>query len=240
MEERLRTLYRLQLIDDQLDELEALRGDLPATVRELESKISHLRSGYTEKTDEKNESVAKRELNTVEMERLLENQKRYKAQLYSVRNNKEYDALTKSIDQADDEIKKKELENEALKDKETKLQEEIESVEPLLNELESDLKEKEADLTTIVKASEREENTIRDERKTIETLVKKADISKYLLIRKAKHGKAVVTIRRNACSGCHNVIPSQRQLDIRKMDRLYTCDSCGRIIIPSDVADSAL
>jgi uncharacterized protein len=238
LEDRLRSLYKLQLIDDQLDELESLRGDLPATVRDLELKISQLRSGYDAKKEEKVESTTKRETNVTDMETLLENQKNYKARLYSVRNNKEYDSLTKAIDQVDEEIRKKETENEALVEKEAKLQEEIESVEPLLNELETELSEKEADLKTIVKSNEREENKIRQERAVIEAKIKKPDIAKYLQIRKAKSGKAVVTIRRNACAGCHNVIPSQRQLDIRKKDRIYTCDSCGRIIVPSDVADS--
>jgi uncharacterized protein len=238
LEERLRSLYKLQLIDDQLDELEALRGDLPATVSDLELRISQLRSGYDAKKEEKEESTQKRETNLKDMETMLENQKSYKARLYSVRNNKEYDSLTKAIDQVDEEIRKKEAENEALVEKESKLQEDIESVEPLLLELETELKEKQEDLKVIIKANEREENKIREDRAVVEVKIKKPDYAKYLQIRKAKNGKGVVTIRRNACSGCHNVIPSQRQLDIRKKDRIYTCDSCGRMIVPTDVADS--
>jgi len=239
LEDRLITLYKLQLIDDQLDELESLRGDLPVNVRDLEMKIANLRSSVTEKNEEKDESTRKREANVVEMERLLENQKRYKAQLYSVRNNKEYDALTKSIDQAEDEIKKKEMENDSLMEREKMLQEELDGIQPTLDDLEKELKEKETDLKHIVKSSEREESKIREERGKLEANVKKPDLSRYLQIRKAKNGRAVVTIRRNACSGCHNVIPSQRQLDIRKKEKLFFCDSCGRIIIPAELADAA-
>ena len=238
MEDRLKTLYQLQIIDDQLDQLELLRGDLPVTVRDLEMKISQLRSSLKDKEEEKTESTQKRESNLTDMERLLESQKRYKAQLYSVRNNKEYDALTKSIDQAEDEIKKKEMENESLVDRENRLQEEIEEIKPIFEDLENELKEKETDLKHIIKSSEREEAKIREERNRLESKVKKPDLSRYLQIRKAKNGRAVVTIKRNACSGCHNVIPSQRQLDIRKKEKLFFCDSCGRIIIPSELADS--
>ncbi|MCE1188787.1 MAG: C4-type zinc ribbon domain-containing protein [Ignavibacteria bacterium] len=237
MRDRLKALYELQLIDDQLDELEALRGDLPNNVKELQLKLSQLESSVDAKQAEIDESAAKRALNEADMEKFLENQKKYKAQLYSVKNNKEYDALTKSIDQADEEIKKREMENAALLERELAMKADIESVAPQCDEIKEELKAKEADLKTIIKSSEREELKIREDRVRVEAKVKKADLSKYLHIRKAKGGKAVVTIDRKACTGCHYVIPPQRQLEIRRMDKLFTCESCGRFIVPTDVAD---
>ncbi|MBI2418795.1 MAG: hypothetical protein HYV28_13020 [Ignavibacteriales bacterium] len=237
MKERLIALYELQKIDDQLDQLEALRGDLPTSVGDLQIKINQIDYALEAKQIEITESVAKRSKQESEMEKYLENQKKYKSQLYSVRNNKEYDALTKSIDQAEEEIKKREMESSALLDRERILQEEIEALSPSLEELKDELKGKEAELKTIVKSSEREELKIRETRAKIEARVKKGDLSKYYQIRKAKGGRAVVSIDRKACTGCHYVIPPQRQLEIRRMDKLFACESCGRFIVPVEVAE---
>lgn len=235
---RLKTLYQLQLLDDQLDVLEELRGDLPNTVRELENKIAELKEDIQSKEAQQNESLEKRESNEKEMERLLENQKKFKAQLYQVRNNKEYDALTKEIDHTDEQLSKLEAENDALADLSKSLTQQIEDIVPVLNELQKELKEKEADLKEIIKANEREESKLLAERKRIEEQVKKADISVYMRIRKAKKGKAVVTIKRSACSGCHNIVPSQRQLEIRRNNKLFFCEYCGRILVSQEITET--
>lgn len=235
---RLKTLYQLQLLDDQLDVLEELRGDLPNTVRELENKIAELKEDIQSKEAQQKESLEKRESNEKEMERLLENQKKFKAQLYQVRNNKEYDALTKEIDHTDEQLSKMEAENDALADLSKSLTQQVEDIVPSLDELQKELKEKEADLKEIIKANEREESKLLTERKRIEEQVKKADISVYMRIRKAKKGKAVVTIKRSACSGCHNIVPSQRQLEIRRNNKLFFCEYCGRILVSQEITEA--
>jgi uncharacterized protein len=234
---RLKTLYQLQVIDDQLDVLEELRGDLPNTVRELENKIAELKEDIQSKEAQQKESLEKRESNEKEMERLLENQKRFKAQLYQVRNNKEYDALTKEIDHTDEQLSKMEAENDALADLSKSLTQQIEDIVPALDELQKELKEKEANLKEIIKANEREESKLLGERKKIEEQVKKADVSVYMRIRKAKKGKAVATIKRSACSGCHNIVPSQRQLEIRRNNKLFFCEYCGRILVSQEITE---
>lgn len=239
MQTRLKTLFQLQLIDSQLDELEELRGDLPNTVNTLKAQIEDLQEQIKQKEQEKEESLEKRQLNEEEIEKLKESQKKFKAQLYQVRNNKEYDALTKEIDHTEETIKRLEAENDALADRNKVLSAEIEEIIPRVEELEKELKEKEADLKEIIKANEKEENKLLEERKKIEQLVKKADLSVYTRIRKAKKGRAVVTIRRSACSGCHNIIPSQRQLEIRRNDRIFTCEYCGRILVSQEIAEEA-
>lgn len=235
---RLKTLYQFQIIDDQLDELEELRGDLPNTVKELENKIEDLNEDVERKEQQQKESLEKRELNEKEIERLLENQQKFKAQLYQVRNNKEYDALTKEIDHSEDQINKMTAENDALADLSKSLSQQIEDILPVLAELQKELKEKQADLKEIIKANEREETKLRAERKKIEEQIKKSDISVYMRIRKAKKGKAVVTIKRSACSGCHNIVPSQRQLEIRRNNKLFFCEYCGRILVSQEIAES--
>lgn len=239
MQTRLKTLFQLQLIDSQLDELEELRGDLPNTVNFLKSQISDLQEQIKQKEKEKEDSLEKRQLNEEEIEKLKESQKKFKAQLYQVRNNKEYDALTKEIDHTEESIKRLEAENDALADRSKTLSAEIEEILPKVEELEKELKEKEADLKEIIKANEKEENKLLEERKRIEQLVKKPDLAVYTRIRKAKKGKAVVTIKRSACSGCHNIIPSQRQLEIRRNDKIFTCEYCGRILVSQEIAEEA-
>lgn len=235
---RLKTLYQLQLIDDQLDVLEELRGDLPNTVRELENRIQEMKEDIQSKESQQKESLEKKQSNESEIERLLENQKRFKAQLYQVRNNKEYDALTKEIDHSEEQISKLEAECDALADLNKSLTSQVEEILPVLDELQKELKEKEADLKEIIKANEREESKLLAERKKIEEQVKRPDISVYMRIRKAKKGKAVVTIKRSACSGCHNIVPSQRQLEIRRNNKLFFCEYCGRILVSQEIADT--
>ena len=237
MYNRLKVLYQLQLVDDQLDKLEELRGDLPNMVRSLENSISEFRNEISEKEISQKESVEKRTQNEEEVEKLKESQKKFKAQLYQVRNNKEYDALTKEIDHSDEQISKLETENNALADLSKSLSEQIEEVKPKLAELEKELTEREADLKEIIKANENEEAVLQADRKKTEDQIKKPDVSVYMRIRKAKKGKAVATIRRSACSGCHNIVPSQRQLEIRRNARIFTCEYCGRILISQEIAD---
>ena len=238
MYNRLKILYQFQQINDQLDELEELRGDLPNAVRELEDQINSLKEDTSSKEKEQKDSLKKREKNEGEIEKQKENQKKFKAQLYQVRNNKEYDALTKEIDHTDDLISKLEAENDGLADLSKSLTDQIEDIKPKLFELKDELKAKEADLKEIIKANEKEEAKLLKERKKIEGEVKKPDLSAYKRIRKAKRGKAVSTIKRSACSGCHNIVPSQRQLEIRRNNRLFFCEYCGRILVSAEIAES--
>ncbi len=195
------------MIDDQLDQLEELRGDLPLAVQGLEERINELQRIITTREQEKQECLEKRTNNESEIELKQENQKKFKAQLYAVRNNKEYDALTKEIDNTDVQITKMELENDSLADQSKKIQTEIDELTPMLEELQKELKEKEADLKVIIKANEREEAKLKAEREKIEPQIRKPDYAAYIKIRKAKRGVAVATIKRSACSGCNNVVP---------------------------------
>ena len=237
MYNRLKVLYHLQQIDNQLDELEELRGDLPNMVRELEEKIKSFVGDVEAKEQEQKDSIKTRDENENEIEKLKENQKKFKAQLYQVRNNKEYDALTKEIDHTEEQINKLDAENNSLADKSKVLTQEIEDITPRLDELNMELKEKEAGLKEIIKANEREELKLRQERKKMESEVKKNDLSAYMRIRKAKKGLAVSSIKRSACSGCHNIVPSQRQLEIRRNNRLFFCEYCGRILVSSEISE---
>lgn len=238
MIDRLKILYELQNIDDQLDELEELRGDLPRAVEDLEAQIEGVKNTISEKEQQRKESMDKRKENESQIEISKESQKKFKAQLYKVRNNKEYDALTKEIDHTEELITKYEAENNELADMSKVLADEIEAIKPKLDELNEEVKKKQSDLKVIIKANEKEEEKLNQTRKKLVSQIKKGDLSAYMRIRKAKKGTAVSTIKRSACSGCHNIVPPQRQLEIRQNNRLYYCEYCGRILVSAEVSDS--
>ena len=237
---KLVTLFSLQLIDDELDELEELRGDLPLRVNALNEKIKEKQDLIDEKENQKSGSLEKRKINETEVERLNVNLKKFKAQLYQVRNNKEYDALTKEIDHSESEIERLESENEEMENNSEKLIIEIEDLTPGVDELNVDLKDNEVELKKIIKENEIEETKLKSKRDKIASQVKKPDYNVYMRIRKALKGKAIVKINRSACSGCHNVVPPQRQIELRQNRRLFTCESCGRILVSQEIAEEAL
>ncbi|MBK8944703.1 MAG: hypothetical protein IPM32_05450 [Ignavibacteriae bacterium] len=233
---RLSTLFELQLIDDELDTLQELRGDLPIEVNSLNSQIQTIKETISVKEDEKNSALETIKSNENELERLNSSLKKFKTQLYQVRNNKEYDALTKEIEHSEEKIKTLETENTELENKVQKLKNEIQEVEPQLKDLTDEVKIKEEELKTIIKANEREETKLNSKREEVAEKVRKSDYNTYTRIRKALGGKAVATINRGACTGCHNVVPPQRQIEIRTSSRLFTCESCGRLLVSPNVA----
>ena len=233
---RLSTLFELQLLDDELDTLQELRGDLPIEVNNLNSQIQSIKDTVDEKEKVKEEALEKIKSNESEIERLNESLKKFKSQLYQVRNNKEYDALTKEIDHSEEKITNFEAENKELEINVQKLKSEIEEVTPQLDELVAEVEVKEEELKQIIKANEREETKLKSKRDEVAEKVRKSDYNTYTRIRKALGGKAVVTISRGACTGCHNVVPPQRQIEIRNSKRLFTCESCGRLLISPNVA----
>jgi len=237
LENRLKLLYQLQQIDDELDLLEELRGDLPLHVESLDEKINQLKQNITSKEKQKEESLDKIKKNEIEIERLKDLEKKYKSQLYSVRNNKEYDALTKEIDNTTNLIKKFETENINLENLSQKLILEVDELKPKFEELQNELKIKQNELKQIVKSNEKEEERLRNERANIEEKMKKSDYATYLRIRKAKRGKAVATIKRSACSGCNNIVPAQRQLEIRRNNKVFFCEFCGRILVSKEISE---
>lgn len=233
---RLSTLFELQLIDDELDTLQELRGDLPIEVNNLNSQIDSIKETVKEKEEEKESALETIKSNESEIERLNNSLKKFKAQLYQVRNNKEYDALTKEIDHSEEKIQTYESENAELENKVQTLKVDIEEVSPQLDDLLAEVEIKEEELKQIIKANEREETKLSTKRESVAAKVRKSDYNTYTRIRKALGGKAVVTISRGACTGCHNVVPPQRQIEVRNNKRLFTCESCGRLLISPNIA----
>ncbi len=238
MEEILKLLYSLQTVDAKLDELEEMKGDLPEVVNALENDASQVKAAIKEKEDIITVSVKTRNKADLDIHDFKEKLEKYKAQQYSVRNNKEYDALTKEIDFAEQSIKELEGQFGDLEKAMDVAKSEIEELTQKLEETEKVLAEKRAELSEVSKATEDEESKLTHGREKIKVRLQKDMISRYERIRKARDGRAVVAVQRNSCGGCHNRIPPQRILELRTNTKMFTCEHCGRILVSPEIAES--
>jgi uncharacterized protein len=238
LEETLKLLYKLQTVDSDLDELEEMKGDLPQAVEQLQSEVDALNGSMKEKRDLITASVKSRDKADLDIAEFKEKLELYKKQQYEVRNNKEYDAITKEIDFAENSIKELEKQFETFENTMGAAKTETETIAGKLEEVQQRLKEKQTELAEVSKANEDEELKLKHEREKVVTRLKKDLIAKYDRIRKARDGKAVVAVKRNSCGGCHNKIPPQRILELRTHTTIYTCERCGRILVSPEIADS--
>jgi predicted nucleic acid-binding Zn-ribbon protein len=239
LENKLRTLYTLQLIDTNLDEIEEMKGDLPGEVKGLEEKLAELQNRITQLEETMRGAFAQRDNADSEIIGFREKIEKYKAQQYQVRNNKEYDALTKEMDHAAETIAKLEKEMASLENKGTIARTDLEAARKELEQTQGLLEERRAELAEVSKSTEEEELKFRHEREKILVRVNKADLAMYERIRKAKKGRAIVPIKRGACGGCFTAVPPQKVLELKHNNKLYSCERCGRIIVSEEIAESS-
>ncbi|HOK38008.1 MAG TPA: C4-type zinc ribbon domain-containing protein [Bacteroidales bacterium] len=238
VKEKLKTLYKLQLIDIEIDRIKTLRGELPLGVRDLEDEVAGLETRIQKlkaENENLNSQIKAREIAKREAEALV---KKYTEQQNNVRNNREYDALTKEIEFQNLEI---ELCNKKIKDfktqieqKEILLKESIERIE----EKKKDLQAKKVELETIIAETKAEEEKLMFQREDVAALIEQRLLYAYNRIRNNVRNKlAVVPIHRDACGGCYNKIPPQRQLDIKSSRKIIPCEYCGRILVDPDILE---
>ena len=227
----------LQRVDSNLDELEEMNGDLPEAVAQLQGEVDALNDSMKEKRDLIAESIKSRDKADLDIADFKEKLDKYKKQQYEVRNNKEYDAIAKEMDFAEESIKNLEKQFETRENTMTAAKEETEALAVKLEEIKKQLDEKEAELEEVSKANEDEELKLKHEREKIVVRLKKDLMAKYDRIREARNGQAVVPVRRNSCGGCHNKIPPQRILELRTHTTMYTCERCGRILVSAEIAE---
>lgn len=234
--QKLESLKKLQELDSQLDELKKIRGALPEEVGDLEDEIA----GYETRIEKYNSEIADQETeisnNKVAITDAQKLIKKYEDQQMNVRNNREYDALTKEIELQNLEIQicEKRI-NEANAKIDAKKQE-IEGTRGLMDERQKDLESKRKELMVIVSESEDEEKKLRNEREAAANKVEERLLKSYNKIRNnAQNGLAVVSVTRNACGGCFNIVPPQRQAEVREKKKIIVCEHCGRIF--ADVED---
>ncbi|MGB3802059.1 MAG: C4-type zinc ribbon domain-containing protein [Lewinella sp.] len=239
VEEKMRELYRLQLIDSQIDEIEILKGELPMEVSDLEDEIAGLetRINRTEgNVDELKTEIGRHEANIKESDMLIS---RYEEQMNNVKNNREYEALMKETEMQRLEIqlsqKKAKTANEDLEARTTTLDATKERRDAKLKLL--DVKQEE--LKSIIAKTEKEEKKLRRQSDKQRKLIEDRLLRAYDKTRNNyRNGLAVVTVERNACGGCFNAIPPQQQLEISQRKRLMACEHCSRVLVDDTILEA--
>ena len=237
VEEKLSTLYQLQTTLSAIDEKRALRGELPLEVQDLEDELEGLgtRQGKIETEIEDFRSAIAQKRNEIETAQM--NVDRYKGQLEEVRNNREYDTLCKEIEFLTLEI---ELCNKKIKEAMTKVEERKEDLaktQTVISERQEYLDHKRDELSEIMQETREEEEKLKEEAKKLETKIEPRLLDSFKRIRKgARNGLGLVYVQRDACGGCFNKIPPQRQLDIKMHKKIIVCEYCGRILIDPELA----
>ncbi len=229
--QKLDAIYNLQLIDSRLDAIVKVRGALPEEVQDLEDEIA----GYETRLEKFQhdieafeEDIKRFKENIKDSEKLI---KKYQEQQMNVRNNREYDAITKELELQDLEIQvsKKKIAETGVKIDHKKA--DLEELTNTMKDRQKDLDLKKEELDTIVAESESEESKLQSEHDKAIKKVEERLAKSYTKIRaNAKNGLAVVMVKRGACGGCFNTVPPQRQADIREKKKLIVCEHCGRIL----------
>ena len=237
VEEKLKTLFQLQTTLSAIDEKKALRGELPLEVEDLDAEIE----GLTTRIDRiKNEiaefdrAISQKRGEIIEAQTSVE---RYKSQINEVKNNREYDMLSKEIEFQTLEI---ELCNKKINEAQKRISErneDLEGAEALLQEKQADLEVKRNELDEIMEETRAEEEKLKEKTSELEAKIEPRLLTAFKRIRKnARNGLGIVYVQRDACGGCFNKIPPQRQLDIKMHKKVIVCEYCGRILIDPELA----
>ena len=238
VEQKLQALFTLQQIDSQINTIKIIRGELPLEVQDMEDEIAGLETraaNFEKEVADLNETVSGRQTSIKDSKGMI---KKYDEQIAEVKNNREYDSLTKELDYQKLEIEHAEKKIKEARFKIENLDNEIAGTKDKLKERKIDLKAKGDELSDIVKDTKKEEDTLAKRSLENEKFIEDRLLTAYKRIREnARNGLAVVQIERDACGGCFNKIPPQHQLDIRMHKKIIVCDYCGRILVDQDVAD---
>jgi len=237
VEDKLKALYDLQKAVSKIDEIKILRGELPLEVQDLEDEIIGMNTRMENFESEVNEITSTIASKKIEIEESRMKIARYKEQQDNVRNNREYDNLSKEIEFQTLEI---ELSEKRIREYsaalETKQADQKITADHLV-ERKLDLEQKKGELNEIISETKQEEEKLREHAKEIELLIEPRLLTAFKRIRKnARNGLAVVYVQRDACGGCFNKIPAQRQLDIRLRKKIIVCEYCGRILVDQELA----
>ena len=237
VEEKLKTLYQLQTALSSIDEKKALRGELPLEVEDLEAEIEGLTTRLDRikaEIDEFQRAISQKKGEIIEANACVE---RYKQQLNDVRNNREFDTLSKEIEFQTLEI---ELCNKKIAEANRRIDEknvELDGAAAILDEKQGDLDVKKSELDEIMSETRVEEDKLREKAHELEAKIEPRLLTSFKRIRKnARNGLGIVYVQRDACGGCFNKIPPQRQLDIKMHKKIIVCEYCGRILIDPELA----
>ena len=237
VEEKLKTLYQLQSALSAIDEKKALRGELPLEVQDLEDEIEGLTTRIEKIKNEISEfqkAISQKKGEIADAEASVA---RYKSQLDDVKNNREYDTLSKEIEFQNLEIELCEKKIREANARIAEKQEELKASEDAIAEREGDLEVKKGELEEIMTETRAEEEKLKEKVKDLESKIESRLLTSFKRIRKnARNGLGIVYVQRDACGGCFNKIPPQRQLDIKMHKKVIVCEYCGRIMIDPELA----
>jgi len=238
IEEKLRALYSLQLVDSEIDKIRTLRGELPLEVQDLEDDVAGLETrigNLKAEVAELEKSVVGKTNEITNSQALI---KKYEEQQNNVRNNREYDSLSKEIEFQTLEI---ELCNKKIREFTAQVAEKKEvmaEAQTALDERTRDLDGKKSELDDITRDTQKEEEQLDEKSSQLQTRIEERLLTAYKRIRSnARNGLAVVSVQRDACGGCFNQIPPQRQLDIRSRKKIIVCEYCGRILVDDEIVN---
>jgi len=236
VQEKLRMLYELQTVVSEIDKINILRGELPLEVQDLEDEIVGLKTRITNYSDEiksLNTAIANKKIEIKDSKIKID---KYKEQQENVRNNREFDSLSKEMEFQTLEI---ELAEKRIREFTIDIKNKTDQVDAsvtLLKEREDDLIRKRKELEEITSETAIEEEKLKAKVIKIESMIEERLVTAFNRIRKnARNGLSVVTVQRDACGGCFNKIPPQRQLDIASRKKIIVCEYCGRILVDKDI-----
>jgi hypothetical protein len=238
VEEKLKALFELQMVDSKIDDIKRMRGELPLEVQDLEDEIEGLQTRvqkFDEDVSSLEESISNKRNEIKESQTLI---KKYTEQQNNVRNNREFDSLSKEIEFQTLEI---ELSEKRIKEFTAKIEDKkaiITESREVLDDRTADVEAKKNELDSITSETKKEEEELEGKSLKIQDIIEDRLVNAYKKIRgNARNGLAVVAVERDACGGCFNKIPPQRQLDVRSRKKIIVCEYCGRIFVDPDMQE---
>jgi len=237
VEEKLIALYKLQSIDTEIDKIKILRGELPLEVQDLEDEIAGLQT----RVSNINEEISNFDTSIKEKESMMKDSKalikKYDEQLKNIRNNREFDSLNKEIEFQNLEIELAEKRVKEAKSSIVGKMDVISGAKMRLDDRENDLKTKNSELESIIAETQKDELKLAKESSTAEKVIDERLLNAYKRLRgSVRNGLAVVPVLRDACGGCFNTVPPQRQMDIAARKKVIVCEYCGRVLVDKVMA----
>ena len=236
VEDKLKSLYDLQCIDSEIDQLRIVRGELPIEIQDLEDEVARLEarlSKFEEEKESLNDEISEKKDSKKNSKSLIT---KYSKQLENIKNNREFTSLTKEVEFQELEI---ELNDKRIKESKAKIlmkDEVIDSTKEILKENSDELKAKKIELDEITSETEKEEKALLKRSISSQKKIDERLLNAYSRIRgSVRNGLAIVSVDRDACGGCFNKIPPQRQLDIKLHKKVIVCEHCGRILVDANI-----
>lgn len=236
--EVLLSLFELTKIDEELAEIDDEKGDLPYRIENLKEKIAVIDEHMSEDKAKLKNFESEEKALTKENKSLDDKVTKYDESKYKAKSNKEYDDITKQIDAMMETIEKNEARLKELKAYQENLVKGVLEMSRSNDELKNELKEDVSHLNSLNKQYEDEENELNEKRKVILDKLSEEHTMLYERINGSLKGEATAIVRKGNCSGCYNSVPPQREIEIRIAEKIFLCQSCGRIMIDEKLIEN--